>query len=149
MSQTEVTRRHRCSCRSPEITFNSPPGQLTYVVGQDTLFIQPHACFHLNVVTDNRLTDHHVPVNSNVIPDVGMFQLYIVTCWNSKEHHLDCCAFTFAAGRWMLDQRSPMVQLFPMTLLEMLQLAPMLVLQPIRTFSSIWLPWPKLTPDPR
>lgn len=68
------------SCRSPEIPFNLHPSQLTYVVGQDTLFIQPHACFHLNIVTDNRLADHHVPVNMNIIPDVGMFQLYIVTC---------------------------------------------------------------------
>lgn len=76
----EVARRDCGSCRSPEITLNLHPGQLTYVVRQDTLFIQPHACFHLNIVTDNRLTDHHVPVNMNIIPDVGMFQLYIVTC---------------------------------------------------------------------
>lgn len=80
VSQTEVAQRDRGSCRSPEITFNSHPSQLTYVVRQDTLFIQPHACFHLNVVTDDRLADQNVPANVNIIPDVGMFQLYIVTC---------------------------------------------------------------------
>lgn len=51
-----------------------------YVIGQDTLFVEPHACFHLNVVTDNRLIDQHVPFNMNIIPDVGIFQLYIITC---------------------------------------------------------------------
>lgn len=55
---------------------------LSYVIRQDTLFIQRHAFFDLSAVTDNRLADHHVVGNMNIVPDVGMVQVYMVTCCN-------------------------------------------------------------------
>lgn len=141
----------RRSRRSPGVT-SANSSQVTYVIRQDTAFIQPHACFHLDAVADNGLTDHHVTFDMNIIPDVGVFQLDVVTCWNGKKKEASTPLLHLYVYSWpsdCLDWSSPMVQLLPMTLLEMLQLAPMLVLQPIRTFSSIWLPWPRLTPDPR
>lgn len=53
---------------------------ITYIISQDTLFIKRHTFFDLNLVTDHRLSDHHVTGNVNIIPDVGMVQDYIVTC---------------------------------------------------------------------
>lgn len=72
--------RSKVSKTAVEVTQATHSRQVTYIIGQDTLFIEPHACFHLNIVTNNRLIDHHVTLNMNIIPDVGMFQFYIVTC---------------------------------------------------------------------
>lgn len=55
---------------------------IAYIISQDALFIQRHPRFDLNLVTDDRLADHHVAGNVNIIPDVGMVQIYIVTCYN-------------------------------------------------------------------
>ena len=51
----------------------------TYIICQDTLFVQPHTFFDLSLVTDHRLVDHHVAGNVNILPYVGMIQDDVVT----------------------------------------------------------------------
>ena len=51
----------------------------TYIICQDTLFVQRHAFFDLSLVTDHRLADHHFAGNVNIIPYVGTIQDDVVT----------------------------------------------------------------------
>lgn len=52
---------------------------MTYIKCQDTLLSERHAFFDRHSVTDNRLSDGHITGNVNIIPDVGMIQVDIVS----------------------------------------------------------------------
>ena len=62
---------------------------LAYIIRQDTLFVQSYALFDHNLVADHRLSDLHLAGYVNIIPDVGMVQGNIVTCWygEQKRHY--------------------------------------------------------------
>lgn len=59
-------------------------GCTAYIECQDTLFVERHAFFDYNFVTDDRLIDHHITGNMNIIPDVSVIQVYIVTYYRKK-----------------------------------------------------------------
>lgn len=93
-----------------------------YIIRQDTLLIERHACFDLSAVADNRLADHHVAGNMNIIPDVGMVQVYIITCCNKNRKNVITAVMTHLYADMTHTSGyscSPIVQLLPMTLLEM------------------------------
>lgn len=58
---------------------DGPKTCAAYIERQDALLVERHVFFDHNSVTDHRLTDGHVTGNVNVIPDIGMIQVNIVS----------------------------------------------------------------------
>lgn len=51
----------------------------TYIECQDTLLIERHVFLDHYSVADNRLSDVHVTGNVNIIPDVGVIQVDVIS----------------------------------------------------------------------